>query len=103
MSCWADLRSVPSLKRTMASETPWLDDDCTVSAPVTPWSALTTGWVTWVSTMSGEAPGYGVITMTAAIRIFGEKAFRSLPALESPGRDTHPTPLTTYGPRWRGR
>ncbi len=51
----------------MASETPWLDDDCTVSAPVTPWSALTTGWVTWVSTMSGEAPGYGVITMTAGI------------------------------------
>jgi hypothetical protein len=42
-SCSADLRSVPSLNRTITSDAPWLDVDCTVSAPATPCIAFPTG------------------------------------------------------------
>src|SRR5690348_18247378 len=63
-SCCADFRSVPSLNSTMTSDAPWLEVDWTVSTPLTPSMALTIGTDTWVSTISGEAPGSGVMTMT---------------------------------------
>src|ERR1044071_1497269 len=71
MSCWAALRSVPSLNRTITSEAPWLEVDWTVSTPLTPSRALTMGTVTWASTISGDAPGSGVITITAGIEMSG--------------------------------
>src|ERR1700674_3944458 len=35
-SCSADLRSVPSRNRTISSDAPWLDVDCTVGVPGRP-------------------------------------------------------------------
>ena len=75
LTSWsAALRSVPSLKSTTARDAPWLEVDCTVLTPLTPVSALTTGMVTWLSTISGEAPGSGVITITAGIEMSGSRS-----------------------------
>ena len=73
-SCSADFRSTPSRNSTITSDTPWLAVDCTVSAPETPCIAFDTGTPTCASTISGEAPGYGVMTITAGTEISGSRS-----------------------------
>src|SRR3989442_11517562 len=87
----------------MTSDAPWLDVDCTVSTPLTPSRALTTGTETWLSTMSGDAPGSGVMTITAGIEMSGRRSCCTWDAAYMPAPKSSATPSITTAPRWRDR
>ncbi len=63
--------SISRLNCAITSDTPSVDDDVSVSRPLTVLTASSTFSVTSVSTAVGDAPAYGVTIVTSGKSTFG--------------------------------